>query len=66
MVEFYVRAADSTGNNRTWPAPVMAPNGTFEQAANADRVISTLMGDDVEVRKEFIKSNAKDARFIDI
>ena len=35
VVEFYVRAADSTGNNRTWPAPVMAPNGTFEQAANA-------------------------------
>ncbi len=39
---------------------------SVEQAANADRVISTLMGDDVEVRKEFIKSNAKDARFIDI
>jgi DNA gyrase subunit B len=37
-----------------------------EQAANADRVISTLMGDDVEARKEFIKTNAKDVRFIDI
>jgi DNA gyrase subunit B len=37
-----------------------------EQAANADRVISTLMGEDVEARKEFIKTNAKDVRFIDI
>jgi len=37
-----------------------------EQAAIADRVISTLMGEDVEARKEFIKTNAKDVRFIDI
>ena len=39
---------------------------TVEQAATADAAISTLMGDDVEARKEFIKKNAKDARFIDI
>ena len=37
-----------------------------EQAATADAAISTLMGDDVEARKDFIKRNAKDARFIDI
>jgi DNA gyrase subunit B len=37
-----------------------------EQAATADAAISTLMGDDVEARKEFIKKNAKDVRFIDI
>jgi DNA gyrase subunit B len=37
-----------------------------EQAAAADTAISTLMGDDVEARKEFIKRNAKDVRFIDI
>jgi len=37
-----------------------------EQAANADRVISTLMGDDVDARKDFIKTNARDVRFIDI
>ncbi|MGN6692775.1 MAG: DNA gyrase/topoisomerase IV subunit B [Aquihabitans sp.] len=39
---------------------------TVEQAATADTAISTLMGDDVEARKEFIKKNAKDVRFIDI
>ena len=39
---------------------------TVEQAATADAAISTLMGDDVEARKEFIKKNAKDVRFIDI
>jgi DNA gyrase subunit B len=39
---------------------------SVEQAATADTAISTLMGDDVEARKEFIKRNAKDVRFIDI
>ena len=37
-----------------------------EQAAIADEVLSTLMGDDVESRKQFIQSNAKDVRFLDI
>lgn len=39
---------------------------TVDQAAAADRVISTLMGDDVGARREFIRQNAKDVRFIDI
>jgi DNA gyrase subunit B len=39
---------------------------TVEQAALADDVMSTLMGDDVEVRKHFIQRNAKDVRFLDI
>ena len=39
---------------------------TVEQAANADAVVSTLMGDDVGARKSFIQKNAKDARFLDI
>jgi DNA gyrase subunit B len=38
----------------------------IEQAALADEVCSILMGDDVEQRKEFIVSNAKDVRFLDI
>jgi DNA gyrase subunit B len=37
-----------------------------EQAAIADEVMSILMGDDVEVRKHFIQTNAKDVRFLDI
>jgi DNA gyrase subunit B len=39
---------------------------SVEQAALADEVMSTLMGDDVELRKHFIQKNAKDVRFLDI
>jgi DNA gyrase subunit B len=39
---------------------------TVEQAALADEVTSILMGDDVESRKHFIQTNAKDVRFLDI
>ena len=37
-----------------------------EEAALADEVMSVLMGDDVELRKQFIQQNAKDVRFLDI
>jgi len=39
---------------------------TVEQAAQADSVMSVLMGDDVEERRHFIQRNAKDVRFLDI
>ena len=39
---------------------------TVEQATTADEVFSVLMGDDVESRKHFIQTNAKDVRFLDI
>ena len=39
---------------------------TVEQAALADEIMSVLMGDDVESRKNFITSNARDVRFLDI
>jgi len=39
---------------------------TVEQAALADEVVATLMGDVVELRKQFIVQNAKDTRFLDI
>jgi DNA gyrase subunit B len=38
----------------------------LDQAAIADEVTSILMGDDVELRRHFIQSNAKDVRFLDI
>ncbi len=38
----------------------------IEQAAIADEVCSVLMGDDVELRKRFITTNAGDVRFLDI
>jgi DNA gyrase subunit B len=37
-----------------------------DEAALADEVMGVLMGDDVESRKHFIQTNAKDVRFLDI
>ena len=39
---------------------------SVEQAAIADEIFSVLMGDNVESRKHFIQTNAKDVRFLDI
>jgi DNA gyrase subunit B len=39
---------------------------SVEEAAIADDVFSTLMGDDVDARKGFIQENAKDVRFLDV
>ncbi|MEJ3405665.1 DNA topoisomerase (ATP-hydrolyzing) subunit B [Rathayibacter sp. YIM 133350] len=39
---------------------------TLEDAAAADEIFSTLMGEDVESRRAFIQKNAKDVRFLDI
>jgi DNA gyrase subunit B len=37
-----------------------------DQAAIADEILSVLMGDDVEARRNWIQRNAKDARFLDV
>ncbi|MBX3100792.1 MAG: DNA topoisomerase (ATP-hydrolyzing) subunit B [Salinibacterium sp.] len=39
---------------------------TLDDAAAADDIFSTLMGEDVESRRNFIQRNAKDVRFLDI
>jgi DNA gyrase subunit B len=39
---------------------------TLADAAAADLIFHTLMGDDVEARRTFIQQNAKDVRFLDI
>jgi DNA gyrase subunit B len=39
---------------------------TLADAALADEIFSTLMGEDVESRRGFIQKNAKDVRFLDI
>ena len=39
---------------------------TTEQAAMADEICSILMGDDVEIRRNFIQTHAKDVRFLDV
>ena len=48
------------------PASGRCCRSTMEQAAIADEVCSVLMGDDVDVRRTFIQTNAKDVRFLDI
>ncbi|WP_306233528.1 DNA topoisomerase (ATP-hydrolyzing) subunit B [Agrococcus beijingensis] len=39
---------------------------TLDDAAVADAIFSTLMGEDVEARRTFIQKNARDVRFLDI
>lgn len=39
---------------------------TLDDAAIADTIFTTLMGDDVESRRAFIQQNARDVRFLDI
>ncbi|GAA1997747.1 DNA gyrase subunit B [Microbacterium ulmi] len=39
---------------------------TIDDAAAADLIFTTLMGEDVESRRQFIQKNAKDVRFLDI
>ncbi len=39
---------------------------SVEDAAIADEIFSTLMGEDVDSRRGFIQQNAKDVRFLDI
>ena len=39
---------------------------SLDDAASADDLFSVLMGEDVEMRRQFIQRNAKDVRFLDI
>jgi DNA gyrase subunit B len=54
--------ADTTMN----PANRMLVRVDVEDAAAADMVFSTLMGDQVEPRRLFIEQNARDVRFLDV
>jgi len=38
---------------------------TVDEAALADEIMSVLMGDDVEIRRNFITTNARDVRNLD-
>jgi DNA gyrase subunit B len=38
---------------------------TVDEAAEADQIMSVLMGDDVESRRNFITTNARDVRHLD-
>ena len=48
------------------PAKRMLIRVEVEDAAPRTSLFSTLMGDQVEPRREFIEQNAKDVRFLDV
>jgi DNA gyrase subunit B len=48
------------------PAQRILLQVTLEDAAQADDIFTTLMGEDVESRRSFIQRNARDVRFLDI
>ncbi|SDU31709.1 DNA topoisomerase (ATP-hydrolyzing) subunit B [Jiangella alkaliphila] len=48
------------------PSQRLLLRATLDDAAHADEVFSTLMGEDVESRRKFIQRNARDVRFLDI
>jgi DNA gyrase subunit B len=54
--------ADTTMN----PQNRMLIRVDVEDAAAADQVFSTLMGDQVEPRRNFIEANAREVRFLDV
>jgi DNA gyrase subunit B len=58
--------ANELGPTTMDPASRTLLQVSVEQAAIADEVTAILMGDDVEVRKHFIQTRAKDVRFLDI
>jgi DNA gyrase subunit B len=58
--------ADELGPTTMDPASRTLLQVSVEQAAIADEVTAILMGDDVEGRKHFIQTKAKDVRFLDI
>ena len=48
------------------PARRLLVRVDVEDASAADRIFSTLMGDQVEPRRLFIEENARDVRFLDV
>jgi DNA gyrase subunit B len=54
--------ADQLWETTMDPARSTLKQVTIESAAEADRIFSMLMGDDVAPRREFIESHAKYAK----
>ena len=58
--------ADELADTTMDPANRTLIRVEVEDAAAADNVFSTLMGDQVEPRRAFIEQNARDVRFLDV
>jgi DNA gyrase subunit B len=57
---------DELGETTMDPSKRTLLKVTMDEAAQAEHVFAVLMGEDVEARKKFIVTNAKDVRFLDI
>jgi len=58
--------ADQLRETTMDPATRTLARVTMEDATAADQIFSMLMGDQVGPRREFIESNAKDVKFLDV
>ena len=58
--------ADELWSTTMDPAERVLLQVTLTDAATADELFATLMGEDVEARRSFIQRNARDVRFLDI
>ena len=58
--------ADELWETTMDPARRILLRVTIDDAAQADEMFSVLMGEDVELRRNFIQQNARDVRFLDI
>ncbi len=58
--------ADELWDTTMDPAHRILLQVTLDDAAQADALFTTLMGEDVEERRKFIQRNARDVRFLDI